>query len=200
MELARYLLIRYLSEVLGFKLESEKDDYLVFYDGGNKVFVKMHFADLYEETEIYKRINELLQQDFDKAFIAVLKDALPLVDPKHLRALGVGLISVDPPKGLEGVEIKIQAKARPRQAQQLDLARILNAVNAAVAEAVGREGKRIEDELFKKLKAYVDKALEELRRELYAARPAPSPSRPEQQTPSSIAENEWVKLLRRRSA
>lgn len=198
MELARYLLIRYLSEVLGFKLESERDDYLVLYDGGNRVVVKVHFVDLYEEADIYKRINELLQQDFDKAFIAVLRDALPLVDPKHLKALGVGLISVDPSKGLEGVEIKVQAKARPRQIQQSDLSRILSAVNAAVAEAISRESKRIEEDLFKKLKAYVDKALEELRHEFSAARSMPQQKPPEQQTSPSIAENEWVKLLRRR--
>lgn len=197
MEIARYLLIRYLSEVLGFRLDSEKDDYLVLYDGGNKVVVKIYFTDLYEEVEIYKRINELLQQDYDKAFIAVMRDALPLVDPKHMRSLGVGLISVDPSRGLDGVEVKIQAKARPKQIAQLDLSKILSAVNAAVAEAMSREGKRIEEEVFNKVKIYVDKALEDLRRELAAGRP-PQQAQPQQQTPASITDNEWVKLLRRR--
>jgi hypothetical protein len=203
-ELARYLLIRYLTEVLGFRLESEKDDYLVFLDAANRVLVKAYFTDIYEEAEIYKKINELLQQDCDKAYIAVAKDALPLIDPKHLKTLGVGLISVDPSKGLEGVEVRMPARARPRPAQQIDIARILSAVNAAVAEAVGRESRRIEEEVFRKVKSYVDKALEDVRRELAAlsdrqvppARPA---QRAEAQSPPSITDNEWVKLLRRRA-
>jgi len=194
-ELARYLLIRYLTEVLGFKLESERGDDLVLLDGANKVSVKAYFADIYEEAEIYKKINELLQQDCDKAYIALAKDALPLVDPKHLKALGVGLISVDPSRGLEGVELRMPARARPRPAQQVDLSKILGAVNAAVAEAVSRESKRIEEEVFKKLKSYVDKALEDVRRELAAGK---AEQRTEQRGPPSIAENEWVKLIRRR--
>jgi hypothetical protein len=194
-ELARYLLIRYLTEVLGFKLESERGDDLALLDGANRVSVKAYFADIYEEAEIYKKINELLQQDCDKAYIALAKDALPLVDPKHLKALGVGLISVDPSRGLEGVELRMPARARPRPAQQVDLSKILGAVNAAVAEAVSRESKRIEEEVFKKLKSYVDKALEDVRRELAAGK---AEQRTEQQGPPSIAENEWVKLIRRR--
>ncbi|KUO87693.1 MAG: hypothetical protein AT715_06170 [Thermoproteus sp. JCHS_4] len=195
MELARYLLIRYLTEVLGFKLESERGDDLSLLDGANRVSVKAYFADIYEEAEIYKKINELLQQDCDKAYIALAKDALPLVDPKHLKALGVGLISVDPSRGLEGVELRMPARARPRPAQQVDLSKILGAVNAAVAEAVSRESKRIEEEVFKKLKSYVDKALEDVRRELAAGK---AEQRTEQRGPPSIAENEWVKLIRRR--
>ncbi|MFP3168862.1 MAG: hypothetical protein RXQ56_08465 [Thermoproteus sp.] len=195
MELARYLLIRYLTEVLGFKLESERGDDLALLDGANRVSVKAYFADIYEEAEIYKKINELLQQDCDKAYIALAKDALPLVDPKHLKALGVGLISVDPSRGLEGVELRMPARARPRPAQQVDLSKILGAVNAAVAEAVSRESKRIEEEVFKKLKSYVDKALEDVRRELAAGK---AEQRTEQRGPPSIAENEWVKLIRRR--
>jgi hypothetical protein len=194
-ELARYLLIRYLTEVLGFKLESERGDDLALLDGANRVSVKAYFADIYEEAEIYKKINELLQQDCDKAYIALAKDALPLVDPKHLKALGVGLISVDPSRGLEGVELRMPARARPRPAQQVDLSKILGAVNAAVAEAVSRESKRIEEEVFKKLKSYVDKALEDVRRELAAGK---AEQRTEQRGPPSIAENEWVKLIRRR--
>jgi hypothetical protein len=194
-ELARYLLIRYLTEVLGFKLESERGDDLALLDGANRVSVKAYFADIYEEAEIYKKINELLQQDCDKAYIALAKDALPLVDPKHLKALGVGLISVDPSRGLEGVELRMPARARPRPAQQVDLSKILGAVNAAVAEAVSRESKRIEEEVFKKLKSYVDKALEDVRRGLIAGK---AEQRTEQQGPPSIAENEWVKLIRRR--
>jgi hypothetical protein len=194
-ELARYLLIRYLTEVLGFKLESERGDDLSLLDGANRVSVKAYFADIYEEAEIYKKINELLQQDCDKAYIALAKDALPLVDPKHLKALGVGLISVDPSRGLEGVELRMPARARPRPAQQVDLSKILGAVNAAVAEAVSRESKRIEEEVFKKLKSYVDKALEDVRRELAAGK---AEQRTEQRGPPSIAENEWVKLIRRR--
>jgi hypothetical protein len=194
-ELARYLLIRYLTEVLGFKLESERGDDLALLDGANRVSVKAYFADIYEEAEIYKKINELLQQDCDKAYIALVKDALPLVDPKHLKALGVGLISVDPSRGLEGVELRMPARARPRPAQQVDLSKILGAVNAAVAEAVSRESKRIEEEVFKKLKSYVDKALEDVRRELAAGK---AEQRTEQRGPPSIAENEWVKLIRRR--
>ncbi len=195
MELARYLLIRYLTEVLGFKLESERGDDLALLDGANRVSVKAYFADIYEEAEIYKKINELLQQDCDKAYIALAKDALPLVDPKHLKALGVGLISVDPSRGLEGVELRMPARARPRPAQQVDLSKILGAVNAAVAEAVSRESKRIEEEVFKKLKSYVDKALEDVRRELAAGK---AEQHTEQRGPPSIAENEWVKLIRRR--
>jgi hypothetical protein len=194
-ELARYLLIRYLTEVLGFKLESERGDDLALLDGANRVSVKAYFADIYEEAEIYKKINELLQQDCDKAYIALAKDALPLVDPKHLKALGVGLISVDPSRGLEGVELRMPARARPRPAQQVDLSKILGAVNAAVAEAVSRESKRIEEEVFKKLKSYVDKVLEDVRRELAAGK---AEQRTEQQGPPSIAENEWVKLIRKR--
>ncbi|MCI4464437.1 MAG: hypothetical protein JHC22_01400 [Thermoproteus sp.] len=195
MELARYLLIRYLTEVLGFRLESERGDDLALLDGANRVSVKAYFADIYEEAEIYKKINELLQQDCDKAYIALAKDALPLVDPKHLKSLGVGLISVDPSRGLEGVELRMPARARPRPAQQVDLSKILGAVNAAVAEAVSRESKRIEEEVFKKLKSYVDKALEDVRRELAAGK---AEQRTEQQGPPSIAENEWVKLIRKR--
>ncbi|MEL9991764.1 MAG: hypothetical protein QXP98_05730 [Thermoproteus sp.] len=204
MELARYLLIRFLTEVLGFRLESERDDYLSLYDGGNKVIVRTYFTDIYEESEIYKKINELLQQDCDKAFLAVLKDALPFIDPKHLKSIGVGLISVDTPKGLDGVEIKIQARARPRQIQQaVDISKILSAVNAAVAEALSRESKRLEEEIMKKVRSYVDKALEEFRRELSTRWPAQQaqPPQPTQQAPqqvASIAENEWVRLLRRK--
>ncbi|MEZ0247740.1 MAG: hypothetical protein ABWJ97_00575 [Thermoproteus sp.] len=202
MELARYLLIRFLTEVLGFKLESERDDYLSLYDGGNKVIVKMYFTDIYEESEIYKKINELLQQDCDKAFLAVLRDALPFIDPKHLKSIGVGLISVDAPKGLDGVEIRIQARARPRQIQPaIDISKVLSAVNAAVAEALNRESKKLEEEIMKRVKSYVDRALEEFRRELSMRLPtqqAQPPQSAQQAPPASIAENEWVRLLRRR--
>jgi hypothetical protein len=64
-----------------------------------------------------------------------------------------------------------------------------------VAEAVSRESKRIEEEVFKKLKSYVDKALEDVRREIAAGK---AEQRTEQQGPPSIAENEWVKLIRKR--
>lgn len=199
MELARYLLIRFLTEEKGFKLDSDKGDILILYDGKNKVIIKILFLDIYEETILYKHINELMRYDFDKAYIAILPHGLPLVDPKHFRSLGLGLISVDPTRGLDGVEVRLDAAARERPQQQQIDTKVLSAVNAAVAEALNREIRRVEEELYNRLKGYVERELEGLRRAL-AERQAPQQQAGAQAPPprAPIAENEWVKLLRRR--
>ncbi|MFB6490424.1 MAG: hypothetical protein TU35_004100 [Thermoproteus sp. AZ2] len=203
MEIARYLLIRFLTEVWGFKLDSESGGVLALRDGGNKVVVKTIFLDVYEEAALYKEISELAKYDYDKAFIAVLPSGLPLIDPKHLKSLGIGLISVDPSKGLDGVEMRLPAKPRDKpQAPGVDMARIISAVNAAVAEALNREAKKIEEELYERLRRYLDKAVEDLRREL-AARPpiiSPAQQQPQPSTPrQAVEENEWVKILRKKA-
>jgi hypothetical protein len=201
-EISRYLLIRFLTEVWGFRLDSESSGVLILRDGGNRVVVKTIFLDVYEEAALYKEISELAKYDYDKAFIAVLPSGLPLIDPRHLKSLGIGLISVDPPRGLDGVEMRLPAKPRDRpQAPGVDMARIINAVNSAVAEALNKEAKKIEEELYERLRRYVDKAVEDLRREL-AARPpvGPTQQQPQPSTPrQAVEENEWVKILRKRA-
>lgn len=202
MEIARYLLIRFLTEVWGFRLDSESGSILVLRDGGNRVVVKTIFLDVYEEAALYKEVSELAKYDYDKAFIAVLPSGLPLIDPKHLRSLGIGLISVDPSRGLDGVEMRLPARPRDRpQTPGVDMARIISAVNAAVAEALNKEAKRIEEELYERLRRYVDKAVEDLRRELAARPPATAPAQqPQPSAPrQAVEENEWVKILRKRA-
>lgn len=196
MELARYLLLRFLTEVWGFRLDSESGDLISLYDGNNRVLVKTFFTDIYDEVEIYKKINELTQQDYDKAFIAVLASALFLIDPKHLRSLGIGLISVDPSKGLEGVEVKLPARPRARPIQQrLDTAEVLDMINKVLKDTIDRELKRVEAELYNRIKEYIDRRLESLKQ---PATPPQQPEKPTGQQP--ILDNEWVKILRKRGA
>mgnify|MGYP001770628909 FL=1 len=192
MEFPKLLVIRYFSETLGMKFVGEDGDVLWFEDGLNKVAVDVYLSEVYEEAELYKRVAALAGLNAAKAYLAVLPDALAFVDPRFFKNQGIGLVLVDPARG---VEIKIYAKARQAQAPVVDASKVAEAVKAAVLESLKAEIKGLEAALLEKLKKYVDQRLEEFRRQAASQ----EPSQPERQAEAPALDNEWVRILRSRS-
>jgi hypothetical protein len=162
------------------------------------VAVVAYFAEVYEEAELYKRVGELLATQAAKMYLAVLPEAAPFIDPKYFKAHGVGLVVVDPSKGPDGVEIKIYAKPRPAPSLST---RDIEPMKATLVEYLETQLKKMEALLYEKLRRYIDEKIEEVRRQLSAMpkqeaaikSPEPPPT-----TPSSVVDNEWVKILRSR--
>jgi hypothetical protein len=197
-DFAKLLVVRFFSETLGMKYVGDSGDVMWFEEGLNRVAVVAYFAEVYEEAELYKRVGELLATQAAKMYLAVLPEAAPFIDPKYFKAHGVGLVVVDPSRGPDGVEIKIYAKPRP--APSLNT-RDIEPVKAALVEYLETQLKKIEASLYEKLRRYVDEKIEEIRRQLSAVpkqEAVAKPPEPPPAPPSSIADNEWVKILRSR--
>ncbi|WP_281011706.1 hypothetical protein [Pyrobaculum neutrophilum] len=192
-DLPKLLLVKFFSETLGMRYAGESGWVLLFDEGLNRVAVGVYLAEVYEEAEMYKRVGELLGLGASKIFLAVLPEAMPFVDPRYFKSQGLGLVVVDPSKGPEGVEIKIFAKPRPTP--QADLGRA-DAVRTALMEYVNSQLKKLEETLYEKLKRYVDQRLEEIKRR--ETTPESPRAEPQPAAPSSVAENEWVRILRSR--
>lgn len=198
MDFAKLLVVRFFSETLGMKYVGDSGDVMWFEEGFNRVAVIAYFAEVYEEAELYKRVGELLATQAAKMYLAVLPEAAPFIDPKYFKAHDVGLVVVDPSKGPDGVEIKIHAKPRPTP--PLDN-RDIESMKTALVEYLETRLKKIEASLYEKLRRYIDEKIEELRcqisatpkQEAAAKSPEPPPT-----TPSSVVDNEWVKILRSR--
>jgi hypothetical protein len=197
-DFAKLLVARFFSETLGMRYVGDSGGVMWFEEGLNRVVVVAYFAEVYEEAELYKRVGELLATPAAKMYLAVLPEAAPFIDPKYFKAHGVGLVVVDPSKGPDGVEIKIHAKPRP--APPLDT-RDIEPVKAALVEYLETQLKKMEATLYEKLRRYIDEKIEEVRRQLSAMpkqeaaikSPEPPPT-----TPSSVVDNEWVKIIRSR--
>lgn len=192
MEFPKALLIRFFTETMGLKYLKEEGDFLWFEEGLNKVVVAAYFRDIYEEAELYKQVGALLAQDAAKTYLAALPEALAFVDVRFFKNHGVGLVVVDPSRGVEGVEIKIYAKPRQASSSQVDVSKIAESLKAALSARIDEELKRLEKSLFEKVKAYVDQRLEELRRRQEVKPPEPQQARPA----GPIVDNEWVRILR----
>jgi hypothetical protein len=82
------------------------------------------------------------------------------------------------------------------------LGRFAESLKASLAEHLDVQLKKLEASLYEKLRRYVDEKIEEMRRQLLAsARPEAAPKPPEAPPPappSSVADNEWVRILRSR--
>lgn len=200
MDFVKLLLVRYFSETLGMRYVGESGNVVWFEEGLNRVAVLPYFAEVYEEAEVYKRVGELMGVAAAKVYLAVLPEAAPFVDPRYFKNQGVGLVVVDPARGLDGVEIKIFA--RPRPTPTADSGRLAESLRASLAEYLDAQLKRLEASLYEKLRRYVDEKIEEIRRQLPAsAKPETAPKPPETPPPappSSVADNEWVRILRSR--
>ena len=200
MDFVKLLLVRYFSETLGMRYVGESGNVVWFEEGLNRVAVLPYFAEVYEEAEVYKRVGELMGVAAAKVYLAVLPEAAPFVDPRYFKNQGVGLVVVDPARGLDGVEIKIFAKPRPTPTA--DSGRLAESLRASLAEYLDAQLKRLEASLYEKLRRYVDEKIEEIRRQLPAsAKPETAPKPPETPPPappSSVADNEWVRILRSR--
>jgi len=199
-DFVKLLLVRYFSETLGMRYVGESGNVVWFEEGLNRVAVLPYFAEVYEEAEVYKRVGELMGVAAAKVYLAVLPEAAPFVDPRYFKNQGVGLVVVDPARGLDGVEIKIFA--RPRPTPTADSGRLAESLRASLAEYLDAQLKRLEASLYEKLRRYVDEKIEEIRRQLPAsAKPETAPKPPETPPPappSSVADNEWVRILRSR--
>jgi len=199
-DFVKLLLVRYFSETLGMRYVGESGGVVWFEEGLNRVAVLPYFAEVYEEAEVYKRVGELMGAAAAKVYLAVLPEASPFVDPRYFKNQGVGLVVVDPAKGPDSVEIKIFAKPRP--APVADLGRVAESLKASLAEHLDVQLKKLEASLYEKLRRYVDEKIEEMCRQLLApARPEAAPKPPEAPPPappSSVADNEWVRILRSR--
>jgi hypothetical protein len=197
-DFAKLLLARFFSETLGMRYVGDSGGVMWFEEGLNRVAVVAYFAEVYEEAELYKRVGELLATTAAKMYLAVLPEAAPFVDPKYFKAHGVGLVVVDPSKGPDGVEIKIYAKPRPAPSLST---RDIEPIKATLVEYLETQLKKMEASLYEKLRRYIDEKIEEVRRQLSAMpkqeaaikSPEPPPT-----TPSSVVDNEWVKILRSR--
>jgi hypothetical protein len=199
-DFVKLLLVRYFSETLGMRYVGESGNVVWFEEGLNRVAVLPYFVEVYEEAEVYKRVGELMGVAAAKVYLAVLPEAAPFVDPRYFKNQGVGLVVVDPARGLDGVEIKIFA--RPRPTPTADSGRLAESLRASLAEYLDAQLKRLEASLYEKLRRYVDEKIEEIRRQLPAsAKPETAPKPPETPPPappSSVADNEWVRILRSR--
>lgn len=200
MDFVKLLLVRYFSETLGMRYVGESGSVVWFEEGLNKVAVLPYLAEVYEEAELYKRVGELMGVAAAKVYLAVLPEATPFVDPRYFKNQGVGLVVVDPAKGLDGVETKIFAKPRPAPAA--DSSRLAESLKTSLAEYLDAQLRRLETSLYEKLRRYVDERIEEMRRQLpVSAKPETAPKSPEAPPPappSSVADNEWVRILRSR--
>ena len=198
MDFAKLLVARFFSETLGMRYVGDSGGVMWFEEGLNRVAVVAYFAEVYEEAELYKRVGELLATQAAKMYLAVLPEAAPFIDPKYFKAHGVGLVVVDPSKGPDGVEIKIYAKPRPAPSLST---RDIEPMKATLVEYLETQLKKMEALLYEKLRRYIDEKIEEVRRQLSAMpkqeaaikSPEPPPT-----TPSSVVDNEWVKILRSR--
>jgi hypothetical protein len=197
-DFAKLLVARFFSETLGMRYVGDSGSVMWFEEGLNRVAVVAYFAEVYEEAELYKRVGELLATQAAKMYLAVLPEAAPFIDPKYFKAHGVGLVVVDPSKGPDGVEIKIYAKPRPAPSLST---RDIEPMKATLVEYLETQLKKMEALLYEKLRRYIDEKIEEVRRQLSAMpkqeaaikSPEPPPT-----TPSSVVDNEWVKILRSR--
>ena len=198
MDFAKLLVARFFSETLGMRYVGDSGSVMWFEEGLNRVAVVAYFAEVYEEAELYKRVGELLATQAAKMYLAVLPEAAPFIDPKYFKAHGVGLVVVDPSKGPDGVEIKIYAKPRPAPSLST---RDIEPMKVTLVEYLETQLKKMEALLYEKLRRYIDEKIEEVRRQLSAMpkqeaaikSPEPPPT-----TPSSVVDNEWVKILRSR--
>jgi len=196
-DFVKLLLIKYFSETLGMKYVGEDNNIVWFEEGFNKVAVGLFFAEVYEETELYKRVGELIGVAASKVYLAVLPEATPFIDSRYFKTQGVGLVVVDPSKGLDGVEIKIFAKPRP--APSVDVGELTESLKALLMEHLEVQLKKIESSLHERLRRYVDEKIEELRRQLSTSKEAGKPAETPHTSVGSVADNEWVRILRSRS-
>lgn len=194
MDFIKLVVARYFTEVLGMKYLEEKDDVLWFEEGLNKVAVGVYVSDFYEEGELYKRINVLMGLGAVKTFLAVLPDALPYVDARHFKSIGLGLVVVELDKGVEGVYVKIFPRARQIQsvAAVADHERLVETLKAQLTAYVESQLRRIENALYERLKNYIDQRLAEFKPQ---PQPEPKATPPGGQQPQ-LAANEWVRILR----
>ncbi|MGB9705617.1 MAG: hypothetical protein ACPL3C_09220 [Pyrobaculum sp.] len=196
MEFPKVLVIRHFTEVLGMRYTGEQGEVLWFEDGLNKVAVGLYLSELYEEGELYKRVAALAGLEASKVYLAVLPEGAVFVDPRFFKSQGVGLVVMDSSRGVDGVEVKIYAKARQLQAASVDAGRLAEAVKASVAEYLREQLKALEASITEKVKRYVDQRLEEFRR---AAPSAQEPPRAVQEAGGpAVLDNEWVRILRSR--
>lgn len=165
---------------------------LLFEEGLNKVAVGVYFSEIYEEAEIYKRVGELLTKEVSKIYLAILPEATLFIDPRYFKNQGVGVVVVDPSRGLEGVEIKIFAKPRLTATTVADTNKF-EILKSTMLEYINSQLKKLEETLYEKLKRYIDQRIEEVRRQTGG-----QPPRETQVTPGSVVENEWVRILRSR--
>jgi hypothetical protein len=195
-EFPKVLVIRHFAEVLGMRYIGEQDDVLWFEDGMNKVAVGLYLSELYEEGELYKRVAVLAGLEASKVYLAILPEGAVYVDPRFFKSQGVGLVVVDPSRGVDGVEVKIYAKARRFQAASIDAGKLAEAVKASVAEYLREQLKALEASIMEKVRKYIDQRLEEFRR---AASPVQEPPRAVQEAGGpAVLDNEWVRILRSR--
>lgn len=191
----RLLLLRFLAEAMGMRLVEERPGLLLLQEGFNRVAVRMLFSDVYEEAELYKAAGEALAAAAEKAYLAVLPPATPFLDSRYLKGQGLGLIVVDPSRGPEGVEVRLHARPRQSGTPSAD-PKALEGLRSSLWEALQGELRRLEASLYERLKAYVDRRLEELKRQ--AAQEVREPPRREPAAGGSLADNEWVRVLRER--
>ncbi|MGC8994820.1 MAG: hypothetical protein ACP5J0_05395 [Pyrobaculum sp.] len=196
MEFPKVLVIRHFTEVLGMRYAGEQDEVLWFEDGMNKVAVGLYLSELYEEGELYKRVAVLAGLEASKVYLAILPEGAVYVDPRFFKSQGVGLVVVDPSRGVDGVEVKIYAKARRFQAASIDAGKLAEAVKASVAEYLREQLKALEASIMEKVRKYIDQRLEEFRR---AAPSVQEPPRAVQEAGGpAVLDNEWVRILRSR--
>lgn len=193
MEFPKALVIRHFSEVLGMRYVGESNDVLWFEDGLNKVAVYIYFSELYEEAELYKHLTAVVNLNAAKIYLAVLPEAMAFIDSKFFKSQGIGLVVVDPTRGVEGVDVKIYAKARQHYAPVPNSEKLIEAVKTAVLEQLNAQIKTLESSIFEKLKRYIDQRLEE-----YKVAPPSKPPAPPPPGGSPVVENEWVRILRSR--
>ncbi|MFN3804342.1 MAG: hypothetical protein ACK4SY_04745 [Pyrobaculum sp.] len=196
MEYVKLLAIRYFAETLGMRYINTDGNVAWFEEGLNKVALGFYLTEIYEGAELYKQVGALLSLNAVKIYLAVLPEAWPFVDSKYFKSHGVGLMVVDPSRGVEGVEVKIYAKPRQISFPQFDINKIVDSLKATLLEYINTEIKKLETSLYEKLRKYVDQKLEERRVE---KREQPPKRAEEPAERSKLLENEWVRILRSKS-
>lgn len=191
MEYVKLLAIRYFTETLGMRYINTDGNVAWLEEGLNKVALGFYFTEVYEGAELYKQVGALLSLNAAKIYLAVLPEAWPFIDSRFFKSHGVGLVVVDPSRGVEGVEVKIYAKPRQISLPQIDV----ESLKATLLEYINTEMKKVETSLFEKLRRYIDQRLEERKVE----KTEQPPKKVEERGQSQLLENEWVRILRSKS-
>lgn len=210
MDFVKLLVTRYFTDVLGMKYVEERENALLFIEGFNKVAVGVYAADFYEESELYKKVGALAGLDAVKIYLAVLPSALPYIDAKYFKNVGVGLVVVDVDKGVDGVDVKIFPKPRQTSTATIDTEKVLEVLRTQLLNYIESQIKRIENSLYEKLKNYIDQKIAEVKKlltefnqtgvEIKRLQPESSQTGASQTSqPNTLLSNDWVRILRSKS-
>ncbi len=154
---ARSLLKSWIKEK-GLTIEEFESDYLILREGDNSILVKIVvFEDIPDTDELNREITLLASRrnEYNKMYIAVSSDIVPLLDGKLLKKLGIGVLELNFEEDV--VRERLQSPAiSVRKVESIDISRIEKDIVTLVKRIIERELDPIRREL-DNLKTYINK-------------------------------------------